>query len=113
MLELVVFIKVKIDNLKEFSKFIPEIDSKKDKKTNEIIKIRIDKKNLLTSTTSNFELVNFSFVMYTCFGLACDNNSFLAKINKEYNFPNLKPELVEKKEPPIIVKIIKIKEIFL
>ena len=39
MSELTVFIRVKIDNLKEFSKFIPDIDNKKDKKVNEIIKI--------------------------------------------------------------------------
>ena len=112
MSELTVFIRVKIDNLKEFSKFIPDIDNKKDKKVNEIIKIRMDKKYLLTSVTSNLEFENFNFVILTSFGLAWDNNSFLAKINNEYNFTNLNPELVEKKEPPIIVKINKINEIF-
>ena len=33
-------------------------------------------------------------------------------MNKEYNLTNLKPELVEKNEPPIIVRINKINEIF-
>jgi len=70
MSELTVFIRVKIDNLKEFSKFIPDIDNKKDKKVNEIIKIRIDRKYLLTSVTSNLELENFNFVILTSFGLA-------------------------------------------
>jgi hypothetical protein len=112
MLELTVFIIVNIDNLKEFSKFNPDIDSKKDKRVNEIRKIRVDKKNLLTSLISNLELENLSLLILTCLGLACDINSLKVKINKEYNFTNLKPELVEKKEPPIIVNISKINEIF-
>ena len=36
----------------------------------------------------------------------------MLKTNKEYNFTNLKPELVEKKEPPIIDNIRNIKERF-
>ena len=35
-------------------------------------------------------------------GLAWDNNSLMEYLNNAYNLKNLKPELVEKKEPPII-----------
>tara|TARA_B110000263_G_C14836856_1_gene297923 strand:- start:135 stop:284 length:150 start_codon:yes stop_codon:yes gene_type:complete len=49
--------------LNEFSKLRPDVDNKKDKKVNEIIKIRRLKKNLLTSVTSNFELENLSLVI--------------------------------------------------
>ena len=52
-----------MDILNEFSKLRPDIDNKKDKKVNEIRKIRIVKKNLLTSATSNFELENLSLVI--------------------------------------------------
>jgi len=46
------------------------------------------------------------------FGLLYDNISLIEYLNKEYIFKNLKPELVEKKEPPIITKIKKINDKF-
>ena len=49
--------------LKIINKFKPDIDSKNDKRVNEIRKIRTVKKNLLTSATSNFEFENLSLVM--------------------------------------------------
>ena len=48
--ELTVFIKVKIDNLNEFSKEIPEKVKKELKKNIEIINIKTDKKYLSIST---------------------------------------------------------------
>jgi len=47
------------------------------------------------------------------FGLLYDNISLIEYLNKEYIFKNLKPELVEKKEPPIITKIKKINDKFI
>ena len=44
------------------------------------------------------------------FGLAFDMISFNENLNKERIFRNLKPELVEKKEPPIIINIKNIKD---
>tara|TARA_B100001287_G_C22293116_1_gene349275 strand:- start:49 stop:270 length:222 start_codon:yes stop_codon:yes gene_type:complete len=38
-------------------------------------------------------------------GLLKDKIWFIEYLNREYIFINLKPELVEKKEPPIITKI--------
>ena len=52
-----------MDILNEFSKLRPDIDKKKNKKVNEMRKIRIVKKNLLTSATSIFELENLSLVI--------------------------------------------------
>ena len=44
-------------------------------------------------------------------GLTCEINSFIENLNKEYNLTKRIPELVEKKDPPTIVKIKKKKEI--
>ena len=41
-------------------------------------------------------------------GLAWDISSFIENLNSKKSFENLKPELVEKKAPPIIIRIIKI-----
>ena len=49
MLEFTVFIRVKIDNLKELSKSIPEIVNKEDKINKDNININKEMKNLLTS----------------------------------------------------------------
>ena len=43
--------------------------------------------------------------MYIFFGLVCDKTSLIENFNNEYILRNPKPELVEKKEPPIITKI--------
>ena len=41
--------------------------------------------------------------------MACDTSSFIENLKSKKSFENLRPELVEKKEPPIIIRIIKIK----
>ena len=45
-------------------------------------------------------------------GFACDTSSFIENLKSKKSFENLRPELVEKKDPPIIIKIKKIKERF-
>ena len=44
------------------------------------------------------------------FGLECETSSLIENLNNKNNLKNLIPELVEKKEPPIIIKIKKIKD---
>tara|TARA_B100000989_G_scaffold284087_1_gene250572 strand:- start:315 stop:593 length:279 start_codon:yes stop_codon:yes gene_type:complete len=44
------------------------------------------------------------------FGLECETNSLIENLNNKNNLKNRMPELVEKKEPPIIIKIKKIKD---
>ena len=58
MLELTVFISVKIASLKELSRSIPEIDNREDKINNENINIKTEIKYLLISLVSNFEFEN-------------------------------------------------------
>ena len=52
-----------------------------------------------------FVLIRLSLLIYILFGLAWDRSSLIENLSNEYNFINLIPELVEKKEPPIITKI--------
>tara|TARA_B100001027_G_C16077446_1_gene245721 strand:+ start:313 stop:531 length:219 start_codon:yes stop_codon:yes gene_type:complete len=42
-------------------------------------------------------------------GLACDTTSLIENLKSRKILENLRPELVEKKDPPIIIRIIKIK----
>tara|TARA_Y100000813_G_scaffold62925_1_gene44337 strand:+ start:400 stop:618 length:219 start_codon:yes stop_codon:yes gene_type:complete len=42
-------------------------------------------------------------------GFACDTSSFIENLKSKKSLENLRPELVEKKDPPIIIRIIKIK----
>ncbi len=44
------------------------------------------------------------------FGLECETSSLIENLNNKNSLKNLIPELVEKKEPPIIIKIKKIKD---
>ena len=41
-------------------------------------------------------------------GFACDTSSFIENLKSKKSLENLKPELVEKNDPPIIIRIIKI-----
>ena len=41
-------------------------------------------------------------------GFAWDTSSFIENLKSKKSLENLKPELVEKNDPPIIIKIIKI-----
>ena len=68
----------------------------------EIINISIVKKYLFISWKLKLILVNINLFIKTFFGLLKDKIWFIEYLNKEYIFINLKPELVEKKEPPII-----------
>ena len=56
--ELTVFIRVKIDNLKDVSLLIPETVRNKDKILREITNITTDKKYLLKSSLSKWILKN-------------------------------------------------------
>ena len=69
---------------------------------NEKIKIRIVKKYLFISLKSKFILVKINLLINIFFGLLKDKIWFIEYLNNEYNLINLKPELVEKKEPPTI-----------
>ena len=73
-----------------------------------MIKIIIEKKYLLISDFSVFSFINATLFEYIWFGLVCDNKLFIENFNKLIIFKTLIPELVEKKEPPIITIIKKI-----
>ena len=103
------FIKVNTANLKEYSNWILDKDNKIVKEKSEITKINIVKKYLLISFTSKLILEKTSLFMNTFFGLLKERIWFIEYLVKEYIFKNLKPELVEKKEPPIITSKIYIK----
>ena len=70
--EFTVFIKVKIDNLKEFSKLIPLILSIEVNIKSDIIKIMIVKKYLLISLKLKLILVNINLFIKTFLGLLND-----------------------------------------
>ena len=72
---------------------------------NEIIKIIIVKKYLFISLKSKLILENINLFIKTFLGLLKDKIWFIEYFVNEYIFKNLKPELVEKKDPPIITKI--------
>ena len=112
MEELTVFIRVKIESLNELSKSIPLNVNKKVKNKKETINTIIDKKYLQISFNWKKFLENKCLLIKTFFGLLYDNISLIEYLNKEYIFKNLSPELVEKKEPPIITKIKKTKDKF-
>ena len=111
MLELTVFIIVKIESLNEFSNWISESVKKRVKIDREIIKIIIEKKYLFISDFSVFSFIDVTLFKYIWFGLVWDNKLFKENFNKLKIFITLIPELVEKKEPPIttIIKKINIK----
>ena len=98
------FIKVKIDNLKEFSKFILLKDKKIVSEKSEIIKITIVRKYLFISWVAKLILENTSLFINTFLGLLKESIWFKEYFVNEYIFKNLKPELVEIKDPPIITK---------
>ena len=108
--ELTVFINVKIETLKEFSKETPKIVKIEERKRSEIIKIIIDKKYLFIINLSKLVSEKNCLFIDTFFGLTWDIKLFKENLNSTYNLINLIPELVEKKEPPIITKIKKIND---
>ena len=74
-----------------------------------IIKINIVRKYLFISFVSKFILEKNNLFINTFFGLLKERTWLIEYLVKEYIFKNLKPELVEKKDPPIITNNINIK----
>ena len=103
------FIKVKIDNLNEFSNSIPDKLNNDVKIKSDKMKIIIVKKYLFISLKSKLILVNINLFIKIFFGRLKERIWFIEYLNNEYNLINLNPELVEKKDPPIITNIKKIK----
>ena len=79
------------------------------KEKREITKINIVKKYLFMSFVSKLILEKTNLFINTFFGLLKERIWLIEYFVKEYIFKNLKPELVEKKEPPIITSKIYIK----
>ena len=98
-----------MDNLKECSKLIPFILNREIRIKIEKMKINIVKKYLSISLALKLILLKNSLFINIFFGLLKDKIWLIEYLNNEYIFINLRPELVEKKEPPIITKIRKIK----
>ena len=103
------FISVKIDNLNEFSNSIPDKLNNDVKIKSDKIKIIIVKKYLFISLKSKLILVNINLFIKIFFGRLKERIWFIEYLNNEYNLINRNPELVEKKDPPIITNIKKIK----
>ena len=103
--EFTVFIIVKIPILKDLSKSMFDIVNKIVIKNNERTNINIDRKYLFISEISVFELIKDTLFEYIWFGLVWDNKLFNENLIKLINLITLTPELVEKKEPPMITSI--------
>ena len=88
----------------------PEILSIKDKRDKDKMKIMTDKKYLQKSSLEKFKLKKESLFVNKLFGFEWETNSFIENLNNKNNLKNLIPELVEKKDPPIIIKIKKMKD---
>ena len=84
-------------------------DNKMVKEKREITKINIVKKYLLMSFVSKLILEKTNLFINTFFGRLKERIWLIEYLVKEYIFKNLKPELVEKKDPPIITSNIYIK----
>ena len=103
------FIKVNTANLNEYSNWILDMDNKIVKEKREITKISIVKKYLFISFVSKLILEKTSLFIKTFFGLLKERIWLIEYFVREYIFKNLKPELVEKKDPPTITSKIYIK----
>ena len=77
-------------------------DSKMVKEKREITKINIVKKYLFMSFVSKLILEKTNLFINTFFGRLKERIWLIEYLVNEYIFKNLKPELVEKKDPPII-----------
>ena len=104
-----VFIIVRIDIFNEFSKFIPLSERSNDRIKSDKINTKIVKKYLFISVKSKLILVKMSLFMKIFFGLLNDKIWLREYLNNEYTLINLRAELVEKKDPPMITKIKNIK----
>ncbi len=99
------FIKVKIESLNEFSNLIPLSVNNEIKINRDKINISVVKKYLLISLLSKLILLKISLLVKIFLGLLNDNIWLIEYSNNDKILINLKPELVEKKDPPIITKI--------
>ena len=107
MLELTVFVTVKIESLKELSKLSPSAVRTLDK-----IKILIKKQIKIKKEEFKFSLLILCSVFkilwsMTTFGETSLKISSTDDLKSTYNLINFKPEEFEIIEPPIIVKKIK------
>ena len=94
-----------MDNLNALSKLMPEIDSSEVKNIREIMKTIKDKKYLLTSSFLKLISRQRCLLIKIFLGFTCEIKSLIENLNKAYSFKKRKPELVEKKDPPIITRI--------
>ena len=99
--------------MKEFSKEMPKKVRNDERNNKDIIKIKTDKKYLLTISLSKLISENNCLFEEIFIGFTCEIKLFNENLNKTYIFKNLRPELVEKKEPPTITKSKNIKDKFL
>ncbi len=96
------FINVNTANLNEYSNWIFDKDKRIVKEKRERTKINIVKKYLSVSFEWKLILEKNNLFIYTFFGLLKERIWLIEYLVKEYIFKNLKPELVEKKDPPTI-----------
>ena len=80
--ELTVFIKVKMEILKEFSKEMPKKVKNDDRNNKDIIKIMTDKKYLLIINLSKLISENNCLLLETVIGLTCEIKLFNENLNK-------------------------------
>ena len=97
--------RVNIDNLNALSKSSWLKLSRIVRINKEKINIKTVKKYLLISLKSKLISVNNNLFIKIFFGLLKERIWFKEYLVSEYIFKNLKPELVEKNDPPIITKI--------
>jgi len=83
MLELTVFIRVKIESLNEFSKSIPKIVKIDVKINKENTKIKSEIKYLFISLVSILVSEKSNLFIKTFSGLACEISSFNENLNNE------------------------------
>ena len=80
--EFTVFIKVKIDNLNELSKEIPEIVKNEVKINSDIINTNTDKKYLEISSFSKLIFKKKCLLKKIFLGFACEIKLLIANLNK-------------------------------
>tara|TARA_B100000886_G_C20104392_1_gene359227 strand:+ start:277 stop:555 length:279 start_codon:yes stop_codon:yes gene_type:complete len=83
--------------------------NKDDRISKESTKITTVKKYLFISSKSKFILVNINLFIKIFLGLLKDKIWLIEYLNNEKIFINLRPELVEKKDPPTMTNIKNIK----
>ena len=103
------FISVSIESLKDSSKAILLKLNNDARVKKDNINIITVKKYLFISLESKFIFVNINLFINIFFGLLKERIWLIEYLNKEYIFINLRPELVEKKDPPMITRIKKTK----